>query len=659
MTTEIPSEAWRNELLSELPPFFSRPLDGKGRCTGIFIDISKMGGGAAFAEAVNHLFVSCAYFVGLDYHLFCALLYDFSPGCELEKRGRVRLADEIGIIPAARQALYRDPIVSAKQAEYLFEPVFLEHETELPLQLDDTGEGPPPPQKSLIAEPAQLDLDEFIALMWLKGVRFGLSLKAIAPHLRSTHIERATIATETPFQPGKDASVKEESRDIHRDNAPRILGNGRLDLNSYRNRFPQMAAGIRLLRKIPRQLGVAGRDIHGNVLEPPLPLDINLDMLAGPGTGIDRTAEAEYLLTSRAGFLSIDAESGQFSVSEKIVSREGISSRTTGDLFLDGEEFEEYGEIQERRLLDGKTITVHADVFGIVVSHGGKITLKHNLIGGKAENYNGDIVVEGLASAAQLFAWKGEVHLTRAEKCLIVAKRVVIKNATLCDILADEILIEVASGCTIEGRQVRIETATASRQSETTVALLVPSLAEFEKAEIDIRNALAKTEAAMNAKSAEIETLKKNPELRSYLLIAGKLQKKEMSLSPEQKTNFLKLGQRIGPELRAFAALNERMQVLTKDKISQETLLATLEEERRQAGANISCNIKATDQEMRVFTRPIGRNPPALTPIPIKDLELRLHARTPGSQLLFGGESGSFEWQYDDRETKENDSAEG
>ena len=143
--------------------------------------------------------------------------------------------------------------------------------------------------------------------------------------------------------------MREQTLALHRDDSPAILANGRIDLGFFKNHFPQVAEGTRLLQKMPRRLGQPGRDIDGSVLEAELPRDFEIEDLAGPGTRVERNAKGEFLVAARDGFLNIDAKSQQVSVTEKIVNREGVSQRTTGNLILVGDHYEEHGEVQEHR----------------------------------------------------------------------------------------------------------------------------------------------------------------------------------------------------------------------------------------------------------------------------------------------------------------------
>jgi uncharacterized protein (DUF342 family) len=103
--------------------------------------------------------------------------------------------------------------------------------------------------------------------------------------------------------------VREQTLALHRDDSPAILANGRIDLGFFKNHFPQVAEGTRLLQKMPRRLGQPGRDIDGSVLEPELPRDFEIEDLAGPGTRVERNAKGEFLVAARDGFLNIDKPS--------------------------------------------------------------------------------------------------------------------------------------------------------------------------------------------------------------------------------------------------------------------------------------------------------------------------------------------------------------
>eukprot|EP01041_Mallomonas_annulata_P035006 gene35006-57884_t len=196
--------------------------------------------------------------------------------------------------------------------------------------------------------PSRLDVDEFVADLWGKHIRFGIDIAAVRAVIESGKSERLNVAHRLPAVQGIDAHVIEVSSDLHRSDAPRQLANGKLDLMAFQNRFPQIKKGVRLLKKVPRQDGKTGFELTGIPIQPPVPKDLDLGAMAGPGTVVDTSAEGEFIITLQAGFLSVDPHTQQVSVGDKIVSRDGVSARTTGNLQLAGD-YEEFGEVQEKR----------------------------------------------------------------------------------------------------------------------------------------------------------------------------------------------------------------------------------------------------------------------------------------------------------------------
>ena len=166
----------------------------------------------ACQAAVNQVFLSSACFAGLDYSVFIRVLYNCGPALPqgLQNQALIRFADRIEPFLAARRELYKAVRIVHGEAEYYFEPVFLE--------LPDA-----PPQ------PARLSFDEFVADMWVKGIRFGIDAPAIKAVIASGKAARIVAARRLDPTPGVDASFVEVSRDIHRSNAPREMADGRLD----------------------------------------------------------------------------------------------------------------------------------------------------------------------------------------------------------------------------------------------------------------------------------------------------------------------------------------------------------------------------------------------------------------------------------------------
>src|SRR5512135_2986548 len=374
-----------------LPGYLLRQQDG------LYVDLSLFPVGGGFAEYIDRLFSAGQRFRNLDYSLFAGLLYDFDAILDAHGIGsKVKLAGDIVDFPPKRKALYKAVKVdgAATHAEYFFEPPTIEIVSEVPVYGEPGEDGVAPITGSthkIEMQPTKLDLDEFIADMWLKGVRYGIEVEKVARAISSGETVRMDVAFMRASTSGRDAEVEEATSVLHRDNSPKILPNGQADLRKFQNRFPQIANGMRLLKKKKRVLGKPGYKVSGMLIEPPLPKDFDLLALAGEGTQVVNEGVNEFIVATRDGFLSLDVESNYIAVTEKIENKSGVSVKTTGDLDLAGNEFIEHGEVQEGRVVEGKNMTFRSDVYGKILSHGGLILLERNLSGGSAASLGGDV----------------------------------------------------------------------------------------------------------------------------------------------------------------------------------------------------------------------------------------------------------------------------
>ncbi|MCG2583285.1 flagellar assembly protein A [Massilia sp. TS11] len=600
------------------------------RRDGVFVDPALLG--ADFQAAVNDIFFSNRYFAGLNYTVFIKVLYDCGPDLPRSRTGDalIRFAADIMDFLPERQALYHAVKIDSGSADYYFQPVYLAD--------------PDNPERE--GAPTQLDFDEFVADMWVKGIRFGIDENAVRAAIASGKTDRVVVARRLEPVPGRDAQILEVSTDIHRNDAPRQLANGRLDLHSFQNRFPQVKKGERLLRKVPREAGTLGFEMSGMPIEPPVPKDVDLHQLAGLGTVVENTEEGEFLLSQLTGFLSIDRKSNQLSVDDKIVSRDGVSVRTTGNLMLKGN-FEEFGEVQEKRIIEGESITVHADVFGNIISRGGFIMLHQNLIGGTATNADGDIKVLGIGSNSTLQTVQGEISLKRAESCVISGTRVVIEQAANCEIMADEVVITRAEGCSIAARKVTIEAAGPRKQSEMTVSVMVPDSARLDEEIAELTQRVNDFDAMLQKRKAEMDALTNLPDVRKYLMLATKVRKKELVLTPEQVPQFQKMAVAVGPALKAIGKISLDVKALEDGKQAGTEKITELVLAKNAVSGGSMVQIKEVFGDTIVRKMKIAPDAERVYDLPAKDIKVRL--RGPGSvkDTIFNGARGSVQWDAD------------
>lgn len=620
---------------------------------GLWVDLNYFGGSQEFNAWVDRMFIRGAYFRDLDYAAFQRLAYDFEPGvvvdeirrCEAEGRAaRQRFAAGISHLMPARVGLYRGVKISRGCAEYLFEPVSLEYTIEQQVSGGD-GDGEVRTEPVVMSQKTRLEFDEFVAQMWLKGVRFGIDEASVRKAIADDFVGRLTIASALPPSNGSDAGVEEVSDVLRRDDAPGTLPDGRINLARFRNRFPQIRAGARLLRKTPLVLGALGRELDGRQVAPPLPKDFEFATLSGPGTRIERDGEGECLIAEIDGFLDIDADSGKISVTEKVVNRAGVSLRTTGDITLMGEEYEEHGEIQERRVVEGLHITTFADVFGKLVSAGGRVILKQNLSGGSIVDPGGQVSVEGRVSGATILAPGGEVTLAQVENSLILARKVHITGrAVQCDIVADEVDIAEIAASSVMAQDVSLAKTISRGDNAVLIVVRLPDEARQDQLLTAAREQLEALQAADAEARRVMESLKMQPGVANYLTVAGKVRRQELVLTAEQKPAFQKLREKVAPVLKELARQSEAATARTNRREQLEAAMAGVEAEREAARSQIRCKVTEIGCELIVRTRsPASEEKPlgSMTAVELRNL-LR-HAEKTGQRIFTGG-AGALDW---------------
>ncbi len=599
------------------------------RPDGVFLDLRLLA--PELAGAIDILFRSGQLLRGLDYPVLARALYGVGPELAPGAGLLARVADAVEPFPPARRPLYRNVKIRDGEAEYFFEPIYLPAE-----ELED---GTLLPERQ-----ARLDFDEFVADMWLKNVRFGIQEAAVRAALAAPKGERVAAARDLEPTPAQDARVVEVASELHRSDAPRQRADGTVDLTSFQNRFPQIKQGVRLLQKLPGVPGAPGRSIAGQPLPALAPNDVDFQRFAGEGTVIVREDGGEYLVAAREGFLNVDPKSGQVALSDKIISREGVSGRTTGNLELVGA-FEEFGDVQELREVNGSDITVHGDVFGNINSSGGTIVLGRNLVGGKAINAKGDIRVDGVASGAVIQAASGTVTIKgRAESCVISAPKVVIAEASNCEIFADEVQVELAVGCAVAGRSVLVESAGPRKNSEMFVYVVVNDVAHHDAELEALAKQLAGHEAEIAAWRAEHERLNGLAEVRSYLLLAEKLRKGEVQLTPAQVPQLKKVASAVAPQIKAIGQLLQSIKVAEEAMAVARARRDELEALKRDAAARSSVRVTMVDGEVLVRTLPLGEAVAANFMAPPKDYKAMLRGPRLDSLTIFTGSNGSVSW---------------
>lgn len=582
--------------------------------------------------AVNHVFLSQSYFAGLDYAVLLKVLYGVGPDSLLAQNGgALRFAADIRRFEPQRLGLYKNAKMGRGYAEYFFETLYLEQQ-ELP-------DGSVIPERR-----AWLDPDEFVAFMWTKGVHFGVEMAAVAAAIAAAKPERITVAQDLPPTDGRDAAVVEVSQDIHRSDAPREKAGGKVDLLSFQNRFPQIKKDVRLLQKLPPVPGLPGYDMAGRSSPPAQPKDLELRHLAGEGTTVVSLPEGEFLVSTREGFLSVDPKSQRISITDKIVSTEGVSGRTTGNLQLAGA-YEEYGDVQELREVNGSDITVHGNVYGNINSKGGEVVLDQNLVGGSVCNAAGGIVVKGTASSAVIQTRAGAIVIGRAENCVIAGTRVEIGEALNCEIVADDIVIGAAQGCAVAGRNVEIESAGPRKRTEMLIYVLVRDVSQFDQELADLAARAAGFGQANDALRRQVDEIAQLPDVRRYLALSARLRNQELVLTAAQGQYVRKIASAVGAELQAIVKLRTELEAGIRQQALIEERAVRVAAQKAEMAGNARCGLHMVDGDtlVRTMTAPAPAAPP-LFHLPARDIKTRLRGTPTEGRVLFNDHRGALDW---------------
>ena len=595
---------------------------------GVYIDPAQLPPGDILQRALDHMFASGLVLRGLDYSFLQTLLFETD---QLKGRPPQKLAERVEAFPEERKGWYRPVKVVDGNAEYVFEPLTAEREVD----------------GQLVSERVELDVDEFVASLWQKNVRFGIDIDKVRAAMHSLAGEQVLVACERPPQAGQDGSVEEQTADLHRSNAPRVLADGRADLSQFANRFPQVKEGTPLLSKKAARPGIPGRAIDGRLLLPEAPKDFNLAALAGEGTRVEERDGVEVLVAAKDGFLNVDTASNLMSISEKIINRDGVSARTTGNLRLQGDEYEEYGEVQEGRVVEGKFLTFHANVCGRVMSTGGAITIETNLIGGTALNRDGTITVKGRASGAHLQVGSGVIRVNHAENSVIVGDRIEVEHAVGCTLLGTEIVVQHAEGCAIAGKDVEVAQASAHGNEETLISLLRPDLIAFDTQRVEEENYLKECQTLHEKLKKGLEVITGHPDFQLFITTAAKLQRKEVVLSEAQEEQWYQFKGRMASTVKRASEARADIKAIADEIAGCQGNLTRLREEREAASAGGRCQVTSItgDTRIRLYVVPLGG--PPLTRLQPKELHATLRGLVPGEEQLFAGDAGAFAWSSD------------
>jgi uncharacterized protein (DUF342 family) len=425
-----------------------------------------------------------------------------------------------------------------------------------------------------------------------------------------------------------------------------LITAGRADLRRFKNRFPQIAKGTRMMKKVPRQLGKPGFRVTGDIIEPDLPKDLSLEALAGPGTNIENGADGQFISAAASGFISIDVDSNQISVTEKIENKSGINAKTTGDLTLSVDEFVEHGEVQEGRVVEGKHMRFTSTVYGSLVSKSGRIELDDSLSGGRATSAGGSIHIKKRALNAGVEAVGGSIDVHYAENSTLIGDVVVIGHAINCEVIANSLRVGVAQGCTLVAQSVQIQTSDMRRGKPNLVSVLIPDATEGRRKLAALWAAASDIEQKIEALSAEVKKLAADPEFSKLLALTDMVRAGKLVLSPAQESNFRQMQNRHVAGLKAMERFAKEKQALQQSLQAKNFEITHFKQSHRALAAGRECTIGEVVGETCVQKVPTHLGVPNFRGVSGNDFGRKLREMTPTPQRIYLQDSGSVAWRH-------------
>ncbi|HET8708034.1 MAG TPA: hypothetical protein VFM46_17145, partial [Pseudomonadales bacterium] len=397
--------------------------------------------------------------------------------------------------------------------------------------------------------------------------------------------------------------------------------------------------------------GAAGFDIAGQRVYPNTPKDCDLSTLIGPGTELVRTPEGEFIVSVEEGFLNLDPETNKISIGKKIVNHDGVSGRTTGNLRLNAGDFEEFGEVQEKRIVEGHNITIHGVVFGNIISKGGDILLHNNLMGGTVTNKKGNIHLKGNAASASVQALDGEVFIHRAEASVIAGKVLHIEHASNCEIVADEVHIKQAEGCVIAAKVIQINSCAPRKQNEMQLLIMVPETDHFEREEKELKIKIQEMEQLTASKKVEADEIPERPDVKKYITIVTKVRNKEVVLTPEQAAAVQKLAQKIAPDLKQAAKLDAEIKDLAMQISAANQQIETILQQKQHALAQSECTVDTISGDTQLRLLRYNPQAEALFLQAAKDVKSKLRHVAMNGKILASATQGCLHWHHQEPAT--------
>ncbi len=529
---------------------------------GVFLDVSSLTR-QRFMWYVDSIFKNNYYFEWLDYTLFSQLV--FNPSDVKSKSDpssyQVKLCDKISLFPPERVSKYHKPMIfwrDKDQAEYTFSPLFDEI----------TDENGKTKEVNIF-----LNVDEFIARMWLHGIRYGLQISLIQEAISWAKEKKVVIAEALQPIPWVDAYL-ETIIPLWQDLQIQTT-NGKLDWKNYARVFPQVPAGKKMYQKIPLKEGKIGMNIAWDQLLPTDPIDFDMYKWCGEGTSVIQENDIQYLVSSQPGYVQpiiwhYDSKSHGEKEGKKVkvdinqmkspvaVTRDiqlwTIGPKTgnihaSGDVSIHWEVIHDYWVKAENVKCIGDVngsiyVENNVDITWNIFWSSGKQYIKFWEISqnGQVVSQKWNITIEWkVLSNAILQSQQGNIHAVSVESSIVIGKNIQLQSLRSSIVIGENIEIEnVTNSIIICTYKTAIQSLVSLKESGNIIFIIKPK--EYKNESEKISNQIQwLTQSSQNI-TQFIENLeqknlqiKEDPMIRDIIKIKRKQAEKQPITQEEQK----------------------------------------------------------------------------------------------------------------------------
>ncbi|MDD2565660.1 MAG: hypothetical protein PHZ26_02125 [Candidatus Gracilibacteria bacterium] len=492
--------------------------------------------------AILDVFFSKYYIENINYENFSKLIYNFD---ELKLKGEsLQIGLKITEFKDARREKYK--IFILNKSEYKGELIRVE--CTFSRIYFEIGNG-----KEAIFD---FKLDEFIAYMFTKSIRYGLDIKEISKGLISQS-HKGIIAKNLDPSIGNPSSL-EVLVNLERDEKPIEVGeNENVNFKKFKCIFPTINhkenEGLLAIKNQPT-LGKNGMQIDGRIISGLLGEDkITLQVLCGNGTSFTEDETKAYIRATESGFINVEKDSDavgaqrlrKISVDKNKSEKINIGPKTGTLDVTCCDKFSLSGNVDKNYELIANNVRIeNGNVEGTVTSVKGNINIFGNVINGNIIALDGNAFMTGrVITSSYVESLKGDIEIDYAEYSTIIGKNVKVKKAIGCIIICDNLDAEEINACNLLiKKSIKIDKLDAKfhkgeknslKTKDTRIILLFKKniLGNIEM----LKKIKRKMAIYLNKDSSSPEALEKMEELNSLLnQISSDQEKKEQEINKSE-----------------------------------------------------------------------------------------------------------------------------